>query len=487
MQSSWLLFLLAAPWAGALVAAVSGGRRHGLAKRVALAATVAPGVALLLGANRLLGASLETPWIPELGVTFALRFDALTLPFVLNLLLVAVAAAWYGWGYLAHAERCHLCYALILGFIGSMMGTLLADDLLLFFVFWEGMLVTSALLLAGWGDGERVGAVTLKYVLYTQFGSLLVLAGVAWLVSITGVMRFSDLQVGLFDGAPRELLWVAGLMTVGFLVKMAIFPLHTWLPDAHSIAPMPVTVLLAGAMLSMGAYGLMRLPMSLLGVAGLRSFQVPLMILALVSEAYGALMALASHDIKRLVAYSSVSQMGYVLFALASLTGRGVGGASLHIVSHGILKAALFMSVGLLMQATGRRRIEDLGGLWRVMPGPILALTASAVALTGMPPFVAFHSEWLILSGGLASGHPVLAYLEFLVPLFTAGYALWLAVRLALGPTPEGLQVGPTSTAMRWSLYALVIAALGIGLHPNALYHWAGDAAAQLLGTLPYG
>ena len=96
-----------------------------------------------------------------------------------------------------------------------------------------------------------------------------------------------------------------------------------------------------------------------------------------------------------------------------------------------------------------------------------------------MPPFVAFHSEWLILSGGLASGHPVLAYLEFLVPLFTAGYALWLAVRLALGPTPEGLQVGPTSTAMRWSLYALVIAALGIGLHPNALYHWAGDAAAR--------
>lgn len=504
----WLLVVVGSPWVGGALLALFGRRWGRLSGVLAFVAAAVSALAVAVGSDPGGGPDLvlRWQWIPSMEIDFALRLDALSFPFLVNVLGVSLIAICYGWGYLhdgtgrvrprplrpesARPEgRLHLFYALLLGFMGAMLGTLLSDDVFLFFVFWESMLVTSSLLLVGWGESdrpglrERVGQVTLKYFIFTQVGSLLILMVLVVLVGTTGSSSLAVIATRLSNFSRTQLTWLSFLLIVGFCVKLAIFPLHTWLPDAHSIAPMPVTVMLAAAMLSMGAYGILRFPMATLRGVGMGPLQLPLMIVALVSEIYGALMCLASRDIKRLVAYSSVSQMGYVLFALGSLTPRGVAGGTFHVISHGILKALLFMGVGLIMRGTGRRQIDELGGLSRRMPWVTMGLGIGAIAISGMPPFCAFHSEWMIFSAGISSPYPVLAYFELLAPLFTAAYALWFVVRLAFNPVPPGLRVSRNPRAMRWSFCFLVILALLVGLYPAPVYRWVERAAALVLPT----
>ncbi|MBN1401097.1 MAG: hypothetical protein JXA74_09685, partial [Anaerolineae bacterium] len=358
MGSSWLIVLVALPWLAAIGSAVLPGRRASLARPLALVAS--GGMALILawlGPSAMAdqGLTSHTAWVPGLGVELALRLDALSFTLMVNLTLVALAASWYAWGYWAETERSQLAYALMLAFVGGMLGTLLSDDMVLFFVFWESMLISSSLLLAGWGSGPNLGQITLKYVLFTQAGSLCILVVLARVAIGAGSSSMDVVRAWLAALPQAELRWMEILLLIGFGVKLAIVPLHLWLPDAHSVAPMPITILLAATMLSMGAYGIARFPMEILGLAAVRALQLPLLILGLVCAFYGALMCFAARDIKRLVAYSSVSQMGYVLFGLAELTPRGVQGALMHLVNHGIIKALLFMGVGLIMHATGRR------------------------------------------------------------------------------------------------------------------------------------
>ena len=483
MASLWLLILWASPWIAGTILAIFGKRWNRVSGWVAFIAVSASALAALRlrpGEASELNAGLSWQWIPAAEIAFAMSYDTLSFPFVVNVLGVSLAAIVYGWGYLRVDARLHLFYALLLGFVGGMLGTLLATDVFLFFVFWESMLVTSSLLLAGWGDSEHVERVVLKYFIYMQMGSLLILAALVVLVAETGGADFRTIAAGLHNLSQTQLNWLTALLTVGFCVKLAVFPLHTWLPDAHSIAPMPVTILLAAAMLSLGAYGILRLPIATLGVTSVRSIQLPVMTLALVSELYGALMCLASRDIKRLVAYSSVSQMGYILFAFASLTPLGIAGGIFHVINHGILKAFMFMGVGLIMRGTGRRQIDMLGGLSRHMPRVVMGLGVGAIAISGVPPFCAFHSEWMIFAGGLSSPYPALAYLEFLVPLFTAAYALWFVIRLAFNPAPAGLHVRRNPQAMCWSFYILIVLALLLGVYPAPVYQLVNHVASSV-------
>jgi NADH-quinone oxidoreductase subunit M len=479
MASPWLLALLLLPWLGALVVAALGHQRAKLANTLALLAVagcVVPLVLLGRGDDH----EIHVDWIPSLGSGFSLGFDALALPFVANVLAVSFLAILYGRGYFDHTESVHAVYALILAFAASMLGTLLATDALLFFIFWELMLLTSSLLLLRWGTGDRVGPITLKYFIYTQAGSLLILAALARLVTLSGSASLAVISATVATLSSAEITSLGVLFIVGFCVKMAVFPLHTWLPDAHSVAPMPVTVMLAAAMLSMGTYGILRFPFQLLSLHTVARIQAPLMVAALLSEVYGALMCLASKEIKRIVAYSSVSQMGYILFGLASLTTQGVSGAILLVIAHGVVKASLFMGVGLIMRSTGRQHIDELGGLLRRMPRVTVGMLIGAVAIAGAPPFVGFHGEWLILSGGLASGRPLLGYLELLAPLLTAAYALWFVGRLALAPSPPGLETAPVPRAMSVSFWITIglLALLGVWAAP--LYAWADRAVALL-------
>ena len=428
----------------------------------------------------------EASWVSRLdnqtvhSVNALWRLDALAAPFVLNLVLISLGALAYAWGYWEHSERPHLCYALTLAFVGSMLGTLLSNRVLAFFVFWETMLVTSALLIAGWGDGPRIRTVVYKYVLFTQAGSLLLLAALTWLSAQGGGGSIARLTDGLGYLSPVAWRGAAILLFLGFGVKMAVVPLHLWLPDAHSVAPMPVTILLAGAMLSMGAYGMFRFPLALLPHTEVARLQLPLLLIALASQIYGALMCFAERDIKRIVAYSSVSQMGYLLFAMATLTPQGLTGALMHVVSHGLLKALLFIGVGLVMWATGRRSLGELGGLMGRLPIILALLLVGAIGLAGVPPLCAFYSEWFILSGGLASAYPLLGLLACGAPLLTAGYALWLVARLAFGAAPGGLTKRAVPRMMVWSGYLMGGLALAEGLFPSALFR-LGQQAAMLL------
>lgn len=425
--------------------------------------------------------ALRLPWIPMVGIQFELRLDWLALPFLVTEGAVTLVAVVYSWGYHHVDTRTHLYYALLMLFALGMAGTTLADSMFLFYVFWELMLVASCVLIAVWGEGERRGAIALKYFLFTHFGSLLVLVSLITLYVAAGTDSFAALRAGV-SLAPELATTVIALFVVGFCVKMAVFPLHLWLPDAHTVAPMSVTIMLAAAMLSMGAYGILRFPLSAFTPVQMAPFAVPMMVFGLISEVYGAAMALAEQDVKRIIAYSSVSQMGYVLFGLGTLTREGIIGATLHVIYHAIVKALLFMCVGVLVRATGRRMISEVGGLRRKMPLAAVYTGVAALAIAGAPPLGVFDSEWMIFAGGFRSGHLWLGALVVFGSLLTVAYALWFWGRLFFGEYPEKLEIRAVPLVMIVPTIVLAILALVEGLFPGPLFTWAQKGLALLLG-----
>ena len=484
IETMWLVTILGAPLAAALLLPLLRGRGVRMAGWIAgLAAALS-----LLGTFAILPVlqrgdvlALGSDWIPAAHIRLVLRLDWLTFPFLVTEAAVTLLAVVYTWGYHRVGERTPVFYALLMLFAVGMSGTTLADDMFLFYIFWELMLVASCALIAIWGDGERRGAVALKYFIFTHLGSLMVLVGLMVLYDATGSASFSALRAGV-TLAPTLVMTVTTFFIVGFCVKMAIFPLHLWLPDAHAVAPMPVTIMLAAAMLSMGTYGILRFPLSIFSPAQMAPFAVPMMVAGIVSELYGALMALAEQDIKRIIAYSSVSQMGYILFGLGTLTYDGVTGATLHVIYHAIVKALLFMCVGLVVRATGRRRIAELGGLGRAMPLVALCTGAGALAIAGTPPCCIFTSEWMIFSGGFHTAHIGLSVLTLLGSLLTVAYALWFVGRIFFGTRPEGLTVGRLPWAMVVPMVLLAALALLEGLFPATIFNWVANGLPLILG-----
>jgi NADH-quinone oxidoreductase subunit M len=486
-ENVFLLTVLGAPLAAALVLALLGkrGARAGgyvaaLASLLSLAATFALLPALRSGHTP----SLGLQWIPAAGISLRLHLDWLSLPFVLTEAAVTLVAVLYAWGYHHADERTGYYYALLMLFAVGMSGTTLADGSFLFYVFWELMLVASCVLIVIWGEGEHRGPVALKYFIFTHLGSLTVLVGLLMLYNAAGDDSFAALRAGI-SLAPSLVPVVILLFLFGFGVKMAVFPLHLWLPDAHTVAPMSVTIMLAAAMLSMGVYGILRFPMTVFTREQMLPFALPMMIAGVVSEIYGALMALAERDVKRIIAYSSVSQMGYILFGLGTLTARGITGATLHVIYHAIVKALLFMCVGLVIRATGRRRIEALGGLAKAMPLAAVCTGVGALAIAGTPPFCIFDSEWMIFGGGFETPHITLCILAVLGSVLTVAYALWFWARIFLGHLPESLQgkaFGKLPMAMVVPTVGLAVLALIEGLVPAPVVNWVTEGLPLLLG-----
>ena len=483
-ETIWLVTILGAPIAAALLLFLlheRGVRVAGWIAGLAAALSLA-GVFLLLPALRRGDVpALSYQWIPAANIRMSLHLDWLTFPFLVTEAVVTLLAVVYTWGYHRPDDRTPAFYALLMLFGVGMSGTTLADDMFLFYIFWELMLVASCALIVIWGEGERRGAVALKYFIFTHLGSLMVLVGLLMLYDATGSGSFSALRAGV-TLAPGLVVTVTTFFVVGFCVKMAIFPLHLWLPDAHAVAPMPVTIMLAAAMLSMGTYGILRFPLSIFSPAQMAPFAVPMMIAGIVSEIYGALMALAERDIKRIIAYSSVSQMGYILFGLGTLTYDGIAGATLHVIFHAIVKALLFMGVGLVVHATGRRRITELGGLGSAMPLVALCTGTGALAIAGMPPLCIFDSEWMIFAGGFHTAHIGLSILTLFGSLLTVAYALWFLGRIFFGTRPEGL----TIDRLPWAMVAptVLLAALSLieGVFPAPVFDWVDQALNLILG-----
>jgi len=431
-----------------------------------------------------LKAGLNTPfeieYLPMLGIKLSLNIDWLSFPFLLTEEFVTIFAMIYSLDYLKNDNRDHFFYALLLVFSAGMSGTTMANDIFLFYFFWELMLIASTLLLVNWGESEKRGAIALKYFIITHLGSLLVLVAFIMIYAQSGVDHFTSLQAAL-QMIPEKIPLIGSLFLIGFGVKMALVPFHIWLPDTHSEAPMPVTIMLAAAMLSMGTYGILRFPMSFLSLEQMAVFSLPMMIAGVISEIYGAIMALVETDIKRIIAYSSVSQMGYILFGLGTMTYSGIVGSTLHVIYHAIVKALLFCCVGWIIKATGKRDINMINGLGKKIPLLSACTVLGALAIAGVPSLALFNSEWLIFSSGFQTPYLYLAILEVLGSLLTAVYILRF-VGQCFFTSGEVSKVNPVPLSIKIATVSLSGLTIAAGFFPKPLFDYVVNELPLILG-----
>ncbi|MBW0168143.1 MAG: NADH-quinone oxidoreductase subunit M [Vulcanococcus sp.] len=435
-------------------------------------------------------------WVPGIGLDYALGVDGLSLPLVLiNGALTLVSAVITR----DISKRPRLYFAMLLLISGAVNGAFLADNLLLFFLFYELELIPLWLLISVWGGVNRAYAAT-KFLIFTAVSGMLILGAFLGLALLTGTVDFSLTPVLSERLAMGGQLWLLGAILIGFGIKIPLVPLHNWLPDAHTQASTPVSVLLAGVLLKLGTYGLLRFGLQLFPEAWAR-LAPALAIWAAVSVLYGSLAAIAQTDMKRMVAYSSVGHMGYVLLAAAANTPVSLLGAVFQMVSHGLISALLFLLVGIVYRKTGTRDLEVLRGLLNPERG--LPLTGSlmivaVMASAGLPGMAGFISEFLVFRGSITA-FPLATLLSMVGSGLTAVYFLLLVNRaffgrLAITP-PSGdtagdarLDVQLNSVAPRETIPALALAAsiVFIGLVPSSLGNLS-EVASTALANLTAG
>jgi NADH-quinone oxidoreductase subunit M len=428
------------------------------------------------------------PWIPQFEIFYHVGLDGISLLLVMLttlLLPVVVLAAWSL--NIEHIKSLHISFLLL---TTGMIGTFVSLDLFLFYVFWEITLIPMYFIIGVWGGPRRIYA-AVKLFLFTMVGSLLMLVAILYLA------WFHHQQTGSWSYAYLDLLETAPLLStsgglfapgllvfaafgLAFAIKVPMFPLHTWLPDAHVEAPTTGSVFLAGVLLKMGTYGLLRFNRALLPDAW--DIFVPLMVtLAVVGIIYGALVAMVQPDVKKLVAYSSVSHMGFIILGLAAGTQASTQGAILQMVNHGVTTGALFLLVGMIYERTYSREISDFGGIAKLMPiytGVFLLVTLGSIGLPGLNGFV---GEFLILAGSW-SRFPVAVALAGTGIILGAVYMLWMVQRVFWGPTDSPVVQKMTDITLRESMVVipLLILVVWIGVRPGAFLD-PMEAAVRLL------
>jgi NADH-quinone oxidoreductase subunit M len=348
----------------------------------------------------------QLPWIAQWGVSYLIGLDGFNLLLVLLTAFLGPIVVLGAWTSIKKDVPLFHVMVLLLQF--AMIGALVAQDLFLFYLFWEAMLIPMFLIIGMWGGARRVYA-TLKFVLYTAFGSILMLAAVIYLVQAmqqnSGVMSFAfaDLYQTQLPLSVQTIL--LGAFALSFAIKVPMVPLHTWLPDAHVEAPTAGSVILAGVLLKMGTYGFMKLGFPLFPDAA-RAFTPLLMTLAVISIVYGACLALVQTDIKKIIAYSSISHLGYVMLGLLSLELVGIQGAIIQMVSHGLVAAGLFLLVGMIYDRCHTRELAAYGGLARLLPVYSVFFMIFTLASVGLPTTSGFTGEFLALMGAFTAAWP---------------------------------------------------------------------------------
>lgn len=360
---------------------------------------------------------------------------------------------------------------------GSLLGVFLSLDLILFYVFWELILIPMYFIIGLWGGENRYYA-TVKFFLYTMFGSLLMLIAIIWLASSssTYILRFTTDYVELKNASamlPEHLqLWMFVFFGLSFAIKVPIFPFHTWLPDAHTEAPTAGSVILAAVLLKMGSYGLLRFSIGLFPLIYIKYAYV-LAVLGVIGIIYGALVCIAQKDMKKLVAYSSVSHMGFVVLGLAGLTAVSLQGSLIQMVNHGLSTGALFLFVGFLYDRRHTRQIADYGGIVKIVP--ILASLFLIISLSsiGLPGLNGFVGEFLILSGAFMS--PVLHNWNYTIIgsigiILAAVYLLWMYQRVMLGPVENDANKSIPDLSRRELavVIPIVVFIVWIGVYPGS-------------------
>ncbi|HPS36099.1 MAG TPA: NADH-quinone oxidoreductase subunit M, partial [Candidatus Omnitrophota bacterium] len=422
-------------------------------------------------------------WIPQFGVQYLLGTDGISFPMVFLTGLISLIACL---GSLSHIRvkdgREKEYYFLYLLLETGMMGTFLSLDLFLFYVFWEVVLVPMYFLIGIWG-GPRKEYAAIKFFLYTLAGSLFMLLGILG-VYFASPMHTFDMTV--LVGIKHSLLFqkiVFMAFFLGFAIKVPIFPFHTWLPDAHVEAPTPISVILAGVLLKMGTYGFLRFSYPLFPEAA-HWFQPAMATLAVIGIIYGGFIALAQTDFKKMVAYSSVSHMGFVLLGLAAMNADGFRGAVLQMFNHGTITGGLFLLVGIIYDRAHTRDLNDFGGLGAKMPVYAGVLTFFSLASLGLPGLSGFISEFLSLLGSYQYSKLVTG-LSTIGIILAAAYLLYMIQRVLLGKlNPKWANLPDANPLELATLVPLMVFIIGIGLYPKVILNYMIPTLDALLKTM---
>lgn len=413
-------------------------------------------------------------WIPSLDAGFRIGLDGMSLLLVLLTTFTMPIAIGASLGVITKREKEY--YVMMLLLETAMIGVFVALDMFLFYVFWELILIPMYFIIGIWGGQDRIYA-AIKFFLYTIVGSLLMLVAIIWLgwyaQSVTG--HFTADFVKLRELAPNIPLdvqrWLFAAFALSFAIKVPVFPFHTWLPDAHVQAPTAGSVILAGILLKMGTYGLIRFNLDFFPIVAIELAPL-LAVLAVIGIIYGALVAMVQPDMKKLVAYSSVSHLGFVVLGIASMTNEGIQGAILQMVNHGLSTGMLFLCVGVLYERRHTRDIAEYGGIASVMPRFTVLFALAMLASVGLPGLNGFVGEFLTLLGGFRS--PYLNSWAYSIiaatgVIFAAVYLLWMFQRVMFGTVTNPANNGLTDVNRRelWTLVPIVILMVWIGVYPR--------------------
>jgi NADH-quinone oxidoreductase subunit M len=475
-----------APLAGALALLAIPSEQQRLARWVALAFSLAAfGLAVALAVRFQVGRDgfqlgVTADWVRSLGVRFRLGVDGVSLPLVLLTTVLTPLAVVGSW---RMRQRLRGYLSLLLVLETALIGVFVSLDLLLFYVFWEVVLVPSYFLVGVWGGPRRIAA-AVKFFIYTLLGGLLMLVAIVGLAYLhtkaTGTASFDYEALRDLSKNPVTQRWLFLAFLAAFAIKTPLVPLHSWLPDAYVQAPTTTTVLLAGVMSKMGVYGLLRFALPLFPDAA-RWFQPLLLTLAVVSILYCALVAAGQRDFKRLVAYSSVSHLGFIVLGIFAFTVQGLQGGVFYMVAHGLLIGGLFFITGMLQERRGTSEIGELGGLQQVAPrmaGVTLVITLGAVALPGL---VGFVGEFLTLIGAFLT-HRAYAVAGAIGVILGAVYLLWAYQRMWQGELTreENRAVGDLD-GREWAIVVPLLAAIiALGIFPRPLLERIEPAARQV-------
>ncbi|HAW50461.1 TPA: oxidoreductase [bacterium] len=405
---------------------------------------------------------VKYPFIPIFKIFYHIGLDGISLPLFFLAGFLSLIAIIISFNINTRVREYFICFLVL---ETGMLGVFASLNLFLFFLFWELSLIPMYLIIGIWGTYNKFYA-AIKFVLFTATGSVLMLIGIIWMFTITNTFDITELfgHQEIF----REAWFIWILLFIGFAVKVPIFPLHTWLPDAHTEAPTAGSVILAGILLKLGTYGLLRVNFGILPGTTI-SFSLFLAILGLINIIYGALTAMAQKDLKRMIAYSSISHMGYVLLGMSALTTTGFNGAILQMFNHGCITGSLFILVGVIYDRTHHREILGFGGIGKIVPVYCAIMGLSVLASIGLPGLSGFISEFLCFAGAF----PVFPWITSAgilgVPL-SAVYMLWMYRHVFFGPINEKYEDLKDLDAREWiALVPLMAVIVILGLYPKLI------------------